>query len=243
MPPDVRGIDPADLRGIENGLRDISSKLDKPFAEMNESQRHAETIHWQKISIIWQRRYVIATTLLVIFTLITVSLNVVSWNKNKELVNKQLELIELQKKTLTPILPQLLVEPLNELKFLDSSLVRNGYDKDGHWVFLPQRIPLRMQNLGLSKTGAINIVSYFHPWISVGGIHIDNLNGLDKTIDGLRIYHKNCYESSKEKCDESVVPSGYHNLTLEINCLFCESKIQYQNLTICIWKNSSKECE
>src|SRR3989338_2437660 len=169
----------------------------------------------------WTKVYAIATIVLVLFTILFTTF---SWNKNKELVNNQLELIKLQKKTLAPILPELSVEPLNELKFSDSSLVRNVYDKEGHWVFNPVRIPLRLQNFGLSKTGSINIVSYFHPWISVGGIHIDNLQGFDKTIEGLLIYHKNCYEGSKEKCDESVVPGGYHNLTLEINCLFCESK-------------------
>lgn len=59
----------------------------------------------------------------------------------------------------------------------------------------------------------------------------------------LRLFHHNCYQGSKEICDESVVPEGYLNLTLDIDCQFCEPSKYYKNLTICIWKNSSKECE
>lgn len=158
MPPDIRGIDPADLRGIENGLKDISSKLDKPFAEMNERSRHEELLKTQNLhhrellkenkefneKILskygdlnkWTKVLAIATLILMIGTIVIAILNFLSWNKNQELIDNQLELIDLQKKTLAPIIPELVITSDGDLKFGAYEFVRfRGYDKEGKWYY------------------------------------------------------------------------------------------------------------
>lgn len=115
----------------------------------------------------------------------------------------------------------------------------------GQYYFTDNRsltyIPICFINEGRGTSGHI-YVNWNNSWLASGGVNIANIEGGNGTCDKIVIRANECYLNEPE-CDRKIVPLGKQKLVLNIGCRYCKPQKYMELFDICIWQNSSKECE
>ncbi|MBI4052895.1 MAG: hypothetical protein HY394_02560 [Candidatus Diapherotrites archaeon] len=185
-------------------------------------------------------------------------------NENKKTVEEMSNQTRLLATTLdrTPhIIPYLQTsfgDEKTDLFFSASEIAKFETDENGNYKQISGGwLKLKLQNLGITDTGIITMLanekdsngvnSIFWPQILESTIQ--NLSGLESTKRDMKISFNACSErpdgAHKQKCNPENVPVGLHKLNVSLYCENCteQSYPLEKEVTFCIWRESSAECE
>lgn len=107
------------------------------------------------------------------------------------------------------------------------------------------RFELQVTNIGKMDSGPVQIWlnnNWTYKW---DGIYFANISSGESKYDWMYITTKKCgrwYFEDSSACDINDVPLGEQKLEFEIFCAKCKPDYSYQNLTICIWENFTRDC-
>ena len=106
-----------------------------------------------------------------------------------------------------------------------------------------EKFELQVSNIGKMNSGPVQIW-LINNWTYVNNIYFNNISSGENKYDKMRILTKKCGRSEyDEECDIKDIPLGKQILRFEVFCSNCKPQYTYQDLAICIWKDSKKECK
>lgn len=106
-----------------------------------------------------------------------------------------------------------------------------------------ERVKICIKNIGQTDTGSI----YFH-WQNNWTHNSNGVNILPGIESGktnctwIELTARGCW-GDPDDCNSTLIPRGLTYLILHVECPYCIQEEKNTDLKVCVWENSSRECD